>query len=128
MRLIDTSAWIETLREGGDSETRRNVDDAVRDGEAVLCDMVLLELWIGARGAAEQSTIAQLASNLTVLPIDADVWHKAHGLARACRAAGVTVPTTDLVIAACAVHHGVELLERDAHFGQIAGACKRSAK
>jgi predicted nucleic acid-binding protein len=127
MRLIDTSAWIEALRHDGDTDTRRAVDEATRDGEAALCDVVLLELWIGARGAAEQATVAQLASNLPMLPIEAGVWQKAHGLARTCRAAGVTVPATDLVIAACADHHGVDLLERDAHFAQIAAARKKGA-
>ena len=126
MRLVDTSAWIEALRPEGDTATRRAVDEATRDGEAAICDMVLLELWVGARGAFEQTTIAQLVSNLTTLPIDAAVWHKAHSLARTCRAAGVTVPTTDLVIAACAEHHGVELLERDAHFAMIRAARAKS--
>jgi predicted nucleic acid-binding protein len=128
MRLIDTSAWIEALRPEGDADTRRAVDEAAREGDAALCDVVLLELWIGARGTAEQATIAQLAANLPMLPIDADVWEKAHGFARACRASGVTVPTTDLVIAACADHHRVDILERDAHFGQIARAIRTSRK
>ena len=128
MHLVDTSAWIESFRPGGDTDVRRAVDTAMWEGEAALCDMVLLELWVGARGAAEQATIERLASNLTVLPIDVDVWRKAHALARACRAAGLTVPTPDLVIAACADHHGVEILERDAHFAQIAAARKKGAK
>ena len=128
MRLIDTSAWIDALRHTGDIETRRAVDEATRSGEAATCDMVLLELWIGARGAPEQDAIAQLALNLTILPINADVWKSAHALARRCRAAGVTVPTTDLVIAACADHHGVDLLERDAHFAQIAKARAKTKK
>ena len=128
MRLIDTSAWIDALRPTGDIETRRAVHDATRDGEAATCDMVLLELWIGARGAPEQDAIAQLASNLTMLPINADVWKSAHALARACRAAGVTVPTTDIVIAACAAQHGVDILERDSHFAQIAAARTKHKK
>ena len=125
MRLIDTSAWIEALRPDGDTDIRRAVDEATREGEAATCDMVLLELWIGARGAPEQAVIAQLASTLTMLPIDADVWKTAHAFARSCRAAGVTVPATDLVIAACADQHGVDVLERDAHFAKIAGARRK---
>src|SRR5438445_12749467 len=116
MHLVDTSAWLESFRPGGDGEVRRAVDDAMSDGEAALCDMILLELWVGARGAAEQATIGRLAASLTVVPIDADVWTKAHALARTCRAAGITVPTPDLVIAACADHHGMQIIERDAHF------------
>ena len=124
-RLVDTSAWIEALRPDGDRETRRAVEEATRQGEAVLCDMVLVELWAGARGTRERTVIAGLEADLKILPIDPDVWREASALARACRAAGVTAPATDLVIAACAEHHGVGLLARDRHFAQIAAAGKK---
>ena len=124
-RLVDTSAWIDALRPEGDRDTRRAVDEATRDGDAVLCDMVLVELWIGARGKREQDVIARLEADLDVLPIGTEVWRAARALARTCRAAGVTVPATDLVIAACADHHRVGLIERDQHFTQIAAARAR---
>lgn len=90
--------------------------------------MVLLELWAGAGGTREQAVIARLAADLEVLPIDADVWKKARTLAQACRAAGVRAPAADLLIAACAHHHGVDMIERDAHFAQIASARFKSKK
>ena len=124
-RLVDTSAWIDALRPEGDPGTRRAVDEAIRDGDAVLCDMVLVELWIGARGKREQDVIARLEADLDVLPIGTEVWRAARALARTCRAAGVTVPATDLVIAACADHHRVGLIERDQRFTQIAAARAR---
>ncbi len=121
-RLVDTSAWVETLRPDGDAAISARVDEATRDGEAAICDMVLLELWIGARGARDRAVIEGLAANLEVLPTDADVWRKAHAWARQCRDAGITVPATDLLIAACAARHNVEVLARDKHFAQIAKA------
>lgn len=124
-RLVDTSAWIEALRPEGDRDVRRAVEEATRDGDAVLCDMVLVELWAGARGKREQDAIARLEADLEVLTIGTDVWREACVLARTCRAAGVTVPATDLVIAACAAHHRVGLLERDQHFTQVAAAKAR---
>lgn len=127
-RLVDTSAWIEALRPEGDGGTRRAVEDATREGDAVLCDMVLLELWAGAGGSRERAMIARLEADLEILPIDAAVWHEAAALARTCRAVGVTAPATDLLIAACAHHHGVDLLERDAHFAQIASARMKNKK
>jgi predicted nucleic acid-binding protein len=124
-RLVDTSAWIEALRPEGDPDTRRAVDEATRGGDALLCDMVLVELWIGARGKREQDVIAGLEADLQVLPIGTEVWRAARVLARACRAAGVTVPAADLVIAACADHYRVGLIERDQHYAQIAAARAR---
>ena len=127
-RLVDTSAWIELFRPAGDPVVRRAVEDATREGTALLCDMVLLELWAGAGGAHERGLIARLAADVEVLPIDVDVWKAAHALAQTCRATGVTVPAADLLIAACADHHGVDLLERDAHFAQIARARTKGIK
>ena len=128
IHLVDTSAWIEALRPEGHEATRRAVESATLDGDAALCDMVLLELWAGAGGSREQAVIGRLATDISILPTDAGVWAKAYALARTCRAAGVTVPATDLLIAACADYHGVALLERDAHFAQIARARKKGAK
>jgi len=54
------------------------------------------------------------------LVIDAKVWSEACDLARRCRAAGVTVPATDILIAACARHHGAALEHADADFDAIA--------
>ena len=127
-RLVDTSAWIEVLRRDGDLKVRQAVVEAAREGRAAICNMVLLELWAGAGGSHERAGIAEMATVLECLRIDDDVWKGAHALAQTCRAAGVTVPAADLLIAACADHHGVEILERDGHFAQIDAARKKGKK
>lgn len=120
--LVDTSAWIETLRRDGDPEVRASVRAATLEGRAVLCDLVLLELWNGAQGAAEQRLLRELAQDLEKVPTPPAVWEVAQELARTCRLAGVSAPATDLLIAACAEHHDLELLHRDGHFDLIARA------
>lgn len=89
------------------------------EGEAVLSELVLLELWNGARGVREQSFLRAIEADLEILPTTPEVWALASDLARSCRRVGTTVPATDLVIAACARYHGVDLLHRDEHFTQI---------
>lgn len=118
--LIDTSAWIDALRRRGHAATREAVRSVLADGRAVTCPLVLLELWNGARGTAEARMLRDLEADIEVVPIDAAVWATATDLARGCRAAGVTVPATDLLVAACAARHSLELLHRDAHFDDIA--------
>ncbi len=59
---------------------------------------------------------------LPLLPIDPAVWLKAMSVAQKCRGAGVTAPAADVVIAACAFHHGVELEHCDGHFAAIKSA------
>jgi predicted nucleic acid-binding protein len=123
--LIDTSAWIETLRTDGDEQIRATVTAAVTAGLAVLCDLVLLELWNGARGDAEQQILGRLEENLECVPTTPEVWTAARALASACRSNGWTVPATDLLIAACAQSHGLDLIHRDGHFDAIADAVRR---
>lgn len=120
--LVDTSAWIETLRRDGDPDIRALVRAATVEGRAVLCDLVLLELWNGAQGAAEQRLLRDLAQDLEKVPTPPAVWEAAQDLARTCRSAGVSAPATDLLIAACAQHHNLEILHRDGHFDLIARA------
>lgn len=117
--LVDTSAWIEALRPDGEDRIRREVRLAVEEGVAVFCDLVLLELWIGARGEAERRYLGALERELECLPTTPEVWQRSRELARRCRRAGLTIPATDLLIASCATHHEAALLHRDRHFDRI---------
>lgn len=117
--LVDTSAWIDALRRDGDPDVRALVRAATAEGRAVLCDLVLLELWNGAQGASEQRLLRDLERDLEKVPTTPSVWETALELARTCRSGGVSAPATDLLIAACAEHHGLQILHRDAHFDHI---------
>ena len=118
MTLVDTSAWIEYLRPGL-SEVGERVEALVLADDAAWCDMVLLELWNGARGQAEKRKLEELKATAHHLQITREVWELAHNLARHCREKGKTLPPTDVLVAACAVHHEVELEYRDAHFDEL---------
>lgn len=118
MKLVDTSSWVEYLREL-ESEASGRVEDLVLSGEAAWCEMTLLELWNGARGAREKSELAEMEKEITLLPVHAPVWKTARNLARRCREAGLTVPASDIIVSACAVNHGVELEHCDGHFDKI---------
>ena len=115
MKLIDTSSWIDALRRDGDPEAKARVVALLRDGEAAWCDIVRLELWNGMKGAAEKKHMEELEADVINLPTTDAVWAKARLLAQRARGKGVTVPATDLLIAACAWEHGVALEHDDAH-------------
>jgi len=86
------------------------------NGNAAWCDMIRLELWNGASGQAETEMLRRLERDLPSLEITGDVWKTASSLARQARAAGMTVPSTDLLIVACARHHNASLEHVDRHF------------
>lgn len=118
MKLVDTSAWVEYLR-AGQSVVAENVEALVLSDEAAWCDMVLLELWNGARGPAEQRKLAELSALVLRLETTAAVWELAHRLAARCRDKGQTIPATDILVAACAAYHAVDLEHKDNHFDII---------
>ncbi len=120
MILIDTSCWIEALRERGNAEVRRRLHEHVHGGRACWAPVVRLELWNGARGDREKKILREFEQVLTELEMTAEVWDLACDLARRARMAGLTLPVPDILIAACARHHGVEIESTDAHFAELA--------
>ena len=118
MKLVDTSSWVEYLR-GRESEAGDNVEVLFLSGEAAWCDMTLVELWHGVRGAKEKRELAEMENEVERIPVDATVWRLASKLALRCREKGITIPTSDIVIAACAVAHKLELEHCDKHFDDI---------
>jgi hypothetical protein len=116
MHLVDTSSWIHSLRPLGDAQVRARVERLVRSGDACWCAMVKLELWNGARKEHERRILKDMEDRLMELETTQGVWQLACELARKARQKGLTVPATDLLIAACARHHHVELEHSDEHF------------
>ena len=118
MKLVDTSSWIEYLR-GRESEAGDRVEVLFLSGEAAWCDMTLVELWHGVRGAKEKRELAEMEKEVERIPVDPAAWRLASRLALRCREKGITVPSSDLIIAACAVAHGLELEHCDKHFDEL---------
>ena len=121
MKLIDTSSWIDALRRDGDPAIKARVERLMREGRAAWCDMVRLELWNGLRGPAERKQMEALELDVITLATTEAAWSKARRLAQRARAKGITVPGADLIIAACAWEHGVEMEHDDAHLAALAG-------
>ena len=119
MTLVDTSAWIHSLRPDGDRTVTARVRALLESGEAAWCALVQLELWNGARGERERRVMADMAASLPSLSIDDAVWSTACELARTARDQGHTFPATDLVIAACARRHGAGLEHCDSHLESV---------
>ena len=120
MKLVDSSAWIHGLRPDGDTAVAARVHALLASGDAAWCPLIKLELWNGARGQHEQRVLRDMEQNLPELEISQEVWLLAYDLARGARKQGKTVPASDIVIAACARHHGVELEHADSHFEVLA--------
>jgi predicted nucleic acid-binding protein len=118
MKLIDTSSWVEYFRER-ESAAGDNVEVLVLSGEAAWCDITLVELWHGVRGTKEKRELAEMENEVELIPVNAVVWRLSSKLALRCREKGITVPLSDIITAACAATHGLELEHCDKHFNEL---------
>ena len=119
MILIDTSAWIEFLRDTG-SPTCRRVDELL--GEPIAtCDPVRMEVLAGARDESHLTSLRRLLARTTLLPTTSSHFEQAASLYRRARVQGVTVRRlTDCLIAAVALDNDVAVLHADRDFDALA--------
>lgn len=119
MILVDTSAWIEFLRDTG-SPVCIKVDRVLR-GEIGTCDPIRMELLAGARDDKHLNDLRRLLSRATVLPTSPPDYEEAAQLYRLCRRKGETVRRlVDCLIAAVAIRGDIAILHADADFDVLA--------
>lgn len=116
--LIDTSIWIEYLR-GRDNELVEAVKDLIRNHSAVLCGIVLSELLAGVRAKKDQDTLKQTLDALEYAEVSRATWIMAGEISSRLRQQGISVPLTDLILAALALENDSELFSSDTHFDRI---------
>jgi predicted nucleic acid-binding protein len=116
MKLIDTSSWIQQLRKGGSPDVRSRVEQLLLNGEAAWCAPVRLELWSGVGRDPERKILKRYAEVLPDVSVTSETWHLAERLAERGRRNGLRAPAMDILIAACARFHDLEIEHNDAHF------------
>ena len=118
--LVDSSAWIEFLRDTRSSVCIR-VGDLLEAGDAAICDAVRMEVLAGARDESHLSTLHDVLVRATVIPTEPSDYDEAAGLYRRCRRRGATVrKLLDCLIAAVAIRAGIPVLHNDSDFTVLA--------
>ncbi len=119
MILVDTSAWIEFLRDTGSAVCQR-VDDLL-DDELATCHPIRMEVLAGARDEQHLSDLRRLLARASLLPTRATDYEQAAALFRTCRRGGETVrKLIDCLIAATAIRQGVTVLHADGDYDLLA--------
>lgn len=118
LTLVDTSAFIEADRHPG-SDVAAAVVDAVTDGRAATCSVVVAELLTGCRGLAEYRKMQRALGALAWLPLTDECWTRAAALGFNLRRAGITVPLTDRLIVVIARLHEADVLHCDTHLDLV---------
>ena len=119
MILIDTSAWIEFLRDTG-SPVCLLVDELLSE-EIAVCDAVRMEVLAGARDQFHLFDLRRLLARAVMLPTGPTDYEDAAALYRRCRRQGETVrKLIDCLIASVAMRAGASVLHQDADFDVLA--------
>ena len=118
MILIDTSAWIEFLRDTG-SDVCNAVDDLL-NRDIAICDAISMEVLAGARDEQHLIQLRGLLARAAVVPTRPAHYDEGAALYRACRRQGETVRRTfDCLIAAVAIGADLPILHRDSDFDAL---------
>lgn len=120
MVVADTSVWIEYLK-GGHEPTRLALRDLIRAEQAALVGVVLAELLQGCRSSREADALLSKLTGLPFLETTFATWKRTGELSASLRRKGITLPLSDLVIAALALEHGCRVFALDPHFERIPG-------
>lgn len=119
MTLIDTSAWVEFLRDTGTPVCEEV--DRLLGSDIAITDPVLMEVLAGARGERHLRELRGLLARARLLRCDASDFDMGAALFRGCRRSGETVRRViDCLIAAVAIRNNVPILHADADFDVLA--------
>ena len=114
MILTDTSVVIDFLRTG-DPKMRQ----VFVTFDAAVCGVTRAEVLHGTRDPADFQRLVAALNAFQQVPLPESLWDIAGQNLAGLRAAGVSVPFGDAVIATVSLENNLELWTRDTQFGMI---------
>lgn len=119
MVLVDSSVWIESLRQTGRLEVKYGLRGLLDAAEAQWCSPVRLEVVGGAR-EQDRTGIDRFFSVIPYRRSTEKDWELAVALGWRLQERGFTFPWMDILIAAIAGRDGTRIYSIDGHFVRIA--------
>jgi predicted nucleic acid-binding protein len=120
MKLIDSSAWIEYYRKEGKKEYKDSISSAIRSNAAAVNGVIQLEILVFTKTESEYNSIYSDFHAFHYLELNEKVFQKASEMGFNLRRKGITIPSTDLIIAANAIVTESQLIHFDKHYTYIA--------
>ena len=118
--IVDTCVWIEFFREP-ESERTLHLKALLRERKVIMVGMVMAEILQGVKAPKEANLVKQSLGKLPYLEITRDRWEAAGEISASLQGTGVTIPLSDLIIAAVALSGDHEIFTIDPHFDKVDG-------
>lgn len=120
MVIADTSVWIPFFNRP-DSPEKAALDLLIDADEVALVGVVLAELLQGCRTQSERDSLSDALLALPYHEVTQSTWLQAGDLSVHLLRRGVTLPLSDLIIAALAIERDCRVYSLDTHFKKIPG-------
>ncbi len=120
MVIADTSVWIPFFNRP-DSAEKISLDMLIDADEVALVGVVLAELLQGCRTPSERTVLSESLLALRYFEVTQTTWLRTGDLSAQLLRKGVTLPLSDLLIAALAIEHDCRVYSLDTHFKKIPG-------
>lgn len=117
--LVDTSVWVEFLR-GEKTAIKKRLEDLLDENRAAVSGIILAELLTGIANEKEQCFLEECFLGLPYLEATREIFATAGEMGATLRKKGITMPVSDLLIAALAKTHALTVLTLDNHFLTLA--------
>ena len=118
MVIADTSVWIPFFNRPGSRE-KQTLDLLIDADDVAMVGIVLAELLQGCRSPHERDELKDALLALPYLEVTPSTWMKAGELSAGLLRKGITLPMSDLIIAALAIEHSCPVYSLDDHFNKV---------
>ena len=120
MVIADTSVWIPFFNRP-DSLEKTALDLLIDADEIALVGVVLAELLQGCRTPSERDALSDALLALPYYEVIQSTWSQTGNLSAQLLRKGITLPLSDLIIAAMAIERDCRIYSLDTHFKKIPG-------
>ncbi len=121
--LVDTSAWILALRKDFLPGIKDRIAYLLKENAIITYGMIKLELLGGTKEEKEFQRLKIRLDALEMVETNTSLWERAYDLAFSLRRKGITVPYTDILIAASALMMDATVVHADSHFDLMGPHC-----
>lgn len=120
LTLVDSSVWIDYYHPKGPQRLKHRLQEGLRLGTVATMGLIAVEVLQGAPTASVLASLEEDFLGLHWLDVTQAVWLEAARLGSRLRQVGLSVPATDVVIAATAMRYHCHLWHRDEDFTRLA--------
>jgi predicted nucleic acid-binding protein len=121
MILIDTSAWLFALKKDFHPVVKKRIGQLLVETDIAICGMIELELLGGTKSEKEYLRLKSRLDPLYYIETDKALLELSSKLAFDLKRKGISIPYSDIVIAASALKERATLIHADSHFDTISG-------